>query len=65
MLIKFILFAIYIDFDFDNVEKYDNKKLKNKHECDQRFLINRLNETCQNRLLLKTFAQSNCIYFCT
>ena len=49
----------------ENVEKYDNKKLKIRHEYNQKFLINRLNETCQNRLLLKTFAQLNCIYFCT
>ena len=49
----------------ESVEKYDDKKLKNRHECDQRLLIDRLNETCQDRSLLKTSAQSNCIYFCT
>ena len=32
---------------------------------ESKLLIDRLNETCQNRSLLKTFAQSNCIYFCT
>ena len=30
----------------NRVEKYNNKKLKIKHECDQKFLIDRLNETC-------------------
>ena len=32
---------------------------------ESKFLIDRLNETCQNRSLLKTSAQSNCTYFCT
>ena len=32
---------------------------------ESEFLIDRLNEACQNRSLLETSAQPNCTYFCT
>ena len=72
-VVRYDLFCKHVHYFFRTilknfsifVEKYDDRRLKNRHECDQKFLIDRLSETCQNRSLLETFAQSNCIYFCT
>ena len=41
------------------------QKIEEWTRMKSKFLIVRLKETCQNRSLLETFAQSICIYFCT